>query len=135
MGILDGLLSNVLGSVLGGGGGRSLAQAALDLVQQHGGLPGIVDRFKAAGLGAQADSWVGTGANQPISAADLQRALGSGDLTGVASRFGLSSGDMGSGLAQMLPELINQLTPQGQIPENHADKLREVMEQLGNSQR
>lgn len=134
MGILDGLLSNVLGSVLGGGG-RSLAQAALDLVQQQGGLPGIVDRFKAAGMGAQADSWVGTGANQPISAADLQRALGAGDLSGLASRFGLSSGDMGSGLAQMLPELINQLTPQGRIPENHAEKLREVMEQLGNSQR
>lgn len=129
MGILDGLLGTLLGSGLSGGG-RSLAQAALDLVQQNGGLPGLVDRFKQAGLGAQADSWVGTGANQPISAADLQRVLGSGGLAGLASRLGIPSGELGSGLAQALPELINQMTPQGSIPENHADKLRELLEQM-----
>ncbi|MBI3150362.1 MAG: DUF937 domain-containing protein [Betaproteobacteria bacterium] len=130
MGLLDGLLSGVLG---GGrsGGGRSLAQAALDLLQQNGGLTGVVDRFKQAGFGAQADSWVGTGANQAISTEDLQRVLGSGQLGDLAARFGLGSGEAGSGLARMLPELINQMTPQGRIPEDHGDKLRQLLEEIG----
>ncbi len=131
MGILDGLLNSVLGNVLGGNG-RSLAQAALDLVQQHGGLPGIVERFKQAGFGGEVDSWVGTGANRPISSDDLQRALGSGGLSGLASRLGMSSGDLGAGLSQMLPELINQMTPQGKIPANHSEKLQELLQQIGN---
>ncbi len=133
--MFDGLLGNVLGSVLGNGGARQnpLAQAALQLLQQNGGIGGLVDRFRQAGYGAQADSWVSTGENQPIPPDALQQALGSGPLAGIASRLGMSSGDAAGGLAAMLPQLIDRLTPQGQVPGNQGDLVAQALALLQKS--
>ena len=144
MGLLDGILSNVAGSVLGGGqaqgaspldalvnslgagnqkGGADLLGAVMAMVQQNGGLPGVIDKLRASGLGQQADSWVGTGPNAGVSPDELTQALGNTGLGNLAAQLGTSNGQAGSILSQILPELVNQLTPNGQIPDNHSDLL------------
>ena len=129
MGLLDGLL----GGLMGGGtqqGQSPLAQMALQLIQQNGGLPGIISKFQQAGMGQHADSWVGTGANMPITGDQLSKVLGSGALGQLAGQFGMSAGGANSGLAQMLPQIIDRMTPNGQIPDNHGDMLAQALSAL-----
>ena len=129
MGMLDGLI----GLMSGGGtqqGTSPLVQMALQVIQQNGGLPGIVGKFQQAGLGQQAGSWVGTGQNMPITADQLQQALGSGQIGQIAQQLGLSHGEAGSSLAQALPQLIDKLTPSGQISTDHADMLKQALAML-----
>ena len=151
MGLLDGILSNVAGSVLSGGqahgtgpldalvnslgaghqkGGGDLLGAVMAMVQQNGGLPGVIDKLRASGLGQQADSWVGTGPNAGVSPDELTQALGNTSLGNLATQLGTSNGQAGSILSQILPELVNQLTPNGQIPDNHSDVLAKGLEML-----
>ena len=149
MGLLDNMLGNALGGVLGGGNGdahplggllaslagggsplpglhagvngQALLGAALGLLQQHGGLPALLEKLSASGLSQQVQSWVGTGANLPVSGEQLHQALGSGTIGAIASQLGLSPQQASGSLAQLLPEVINHLTPAGQVPANHAD--------------
>ncbi len=140
MGLLDGMMNSVLGSMLNSGGanvpqgqgqgGSMIMQMALQLLQQNGGVSGVIDKLRQAGYGTQADSWVGTGANQPISADALQQALGSGQLGEIAAQLGLSHGQAAGGLAAALPQVIDQLTPQGQVPDNHGDLVAEALSML-----
>ena len=119
MGILDTLLQNmVVGTQQGQG---SMLQVALQLLQQNGGLPGIISKFEHGGMADHVGSWVATGANMPISGAQLQEILGSGSIGEIAQRLGMSHGDASSGMAQVLPQLIDALTPAGQIPADHGD--------------
>jgi uncharacterized protein YidB (DUF937 family) len=128
MGLLDSLLGNVSG---GGGQGQSpLALMALQLIQQQGGLPGIMSKFQQGGLAAQASSWVGTGANLPISGSQLQQILGSGSIGQIAQQLGLSHGDASAGLAQVLPQVIDHLTPNGQVPADHGELLKQALSML-----
>lgn len=118
---------NALGAVLSGiGGGEPihggmLLSAALGLIQKNGGLDGVLERLRQNGLAAQADSWVGTGPNLAISPAELEQALGPQNMDRVAAQLGYSSAEAGSAMAEILPELVNQLTPSGQLPSRHAD--------------
>ena len=152
MGLLDGILSNVAGSVLSGGQsqqggnpldvlvsslgagsqtrGNDLLGAVMSIVQQNGGLPGIVNMLRNNGLGQQADSWVGTGANAGVSAEQMTQVFGGSGLGNLASQLGTSPGQAGSILSQILPELVNQLTPNGQIPENHSDLIEQGLSML-----
>lgn len=118
MGLLDGLAGQVLGQMAGNaqGQGGPLMQLALNLIQ-NGGLAQLLAKFQQAGLGEQAASWVGTGGNLPISAEQLQAALGGGTIADVAGKLGMSQGDAAGGLANLLPQLIDQLTPQGRVTE------------------
>lgn len=140
-----GLLEELAGAVLGGdrrqGGGAdvspdqmgALARSVLEMLERPqgragglGGLDGLAERFGQAGLGGAVDSWIGTGANQPISPEDLRRALGSDALSELARRAGLGGAGASSGggpdltalLAQILPVLIDRLTPQGRAPQS-----------------
>ncbi len=128
MGLLDGLAGQVLGSVLGGGaqgaqggqGAAQLIQIVMGMIQnQQGGLGGLLQQFQQAGLGEQAASWVGTGQNLPIDAGQLSAALGSGTLGNIASQLGMSPNDASGALASVLPQIIDQLTPNGQVTEPH----------------
>jgi uncharacterized protein YidB (DUF937 family) len=119
MGILDTLLQNVVVGTQQGQG--SMLQVALQLLQQNGGLPGIISKFEHGGMADHVGSWVATGANMPISGAQLQEILGSGSIGEIAQRLGMSHGDASSGMAQVLPQLIDALTPAGQIPADHGD--------------
>jgi uncharacterized protein YidB (DUF937 family) len=127
-----GLLDNMLGSVLGGGatGQSPLALAALQLIQQQGGLPGIISKFEHGGMADQAASWVGTGANLPVTGGQLQEILGTGAIGQIAQQLGLSHGDASAGLAQILPQIIDHLTPTGQVPADHGDLLNEALSML-----
>lgn len=130
MGLLDGLLGNALGGMFGGGGSAQqnpLVQAALQLLQQNGGLQGILDKFQQAGYGRQADSWVSTGQNLPIDADALQQTLGQGQLGRIAQQLGMAHGDVAGGLAALLPQLVDTMTPQGQVPDGHHDMVSQAL--------
>ena len=129
MGMLDGLL----GSLTGGGtqqGQNPLLQVALQMIQQNGGLPGIISKFQHGGMTEHIDSWIGTGQNMPINGNQLQEILGSGAIGEIAQKLGMSHGDASSGLAQALPQIIDKLTPQGQVPDNHNDMLAQALSML-----
>jgi uncharacterized protein YidB (DUF937 family) len=130
MGLLDGLLSGVLGGSAQQGP-SPLVATALQLIQQNGGLPGIISKLQHGGLADQVGSWVGTGTNQPITGSQLQEVLGSGSIGQIAQQLGLSHGDASSGLAQVLPKIIDHLTPNGQLPADHADLLTQALSALG----
>jgi len=140
-------LGGLIGAALGGGqsaqaGGGNLLGALLPVAlsmlqgrggQGAGGLGGLLQQFQAAGLGKQADSWVGTGANVPISAEQLMQALGRGRVAEIAGQAGVSEEQASTGLAAILPELVNQVTPQGQLPaaDGFDDVLGGLRKQLG----
>jgi uncharacterized protein YidB (DUF937 family) len=122
MGLLDGILGSVMNSV-GSGAGQTnpLMQMAMQMLTQQGengqsGLADIVSKFQQGGLGHLADSWVGTGENQAVSPDQISQVLGSGKLGEIASQLGLSQDDVAGGLSKILPDLVNQATPNGQMP-------------------
>jgi uncharacterized protein YidB (DUF937 family) len=119
MGLLDAALG-MLGNAQQGSGDAqgNLVQAALGMLSQTqngGGLQSLIAAFQNAGLGEVIASWVGTGQNLPISAEQIQQALGGGHLNQLAEASGLSHSDTAGGLAAILPGLIDQLTPNGQV--------------------
>ncbi|HUM01513.1 MAG TPA: YidB family protein [Thermoanaerobaculia bacterium] len=135
MGLLDGILGRLSGNFLGGSSpgssGKQLCQLALQVLQQNGGLTGVLEKLKASGLAQQAESWVGTGANLPISPDQISKVLGGANLGELAAKLGLPAGTANVGLAEMLPRLIDQLTPQGRVPEDHADLVSQGLAMLG----
>ena len=146
MGLLDGLVGNVIGSMLGGsqgqnpfgagnqsGAGNMLVQIALSMLQQNGGLEGVLNKFRERGLGQHADSWVSTGSNMGISGDQLKEVLGSSTINDLAARLGLPPDQAGSAMAQVLPEVINGLTPEGQVPENSDQEIASGLSTLANS--
>ena len=96
-----------------------LLQAALSLLAnngQLGGLHGLVERFQEAGLGNAIGSWIGTGQNIPITGNQMQQALGEGQLQQISEEASLSQKETADRLSDMLPDLIDKLTPGGHIP-------------------
>jgi uncharacterized protein YidB (DUF937 family) len=83
-----------------------------------GGLQSLLAQLQANGHGQAVASWIGTGANLPISPEQLQSVLGSGQIAAIAQKLGLSSTDASSALAKLLPQVVNHLTPNGQLPAN-----------------
>jgi uncharacterized protein YidB (DUF937 family) len=115
MGLLDQLLNKVLGSNAGPQQNQ-LLDMAINFVQSYpGGLPGLIQKFTSAGYGQQVNSWVGTGQNMQISAEDLSRVLGHGNVQSMEQKAGLPAQSASGGLAALLPVLIDQLTPKGQV--------------------
>ena len=101
-----------LAASLGGGGGAGGAGP-----QGLGGLGDLLAAFERNGMGEQVQSWVGTGSNLPLAPEQLQQALGGDVLDGLARQAGVSPAEAGSGLAELLPQLIDRLTPDGQLPQ------------------
>jgi uncharacterized protein YidB (DUF937 family) len=122
MGLLDSLMGAAGQAAMGalqGQGGTGQADAmgmVSDLLQQSGGLSGLLDKFQTNGLGEAAQSWVGTGANLPVSGDQVSQALGGDALAGLAAKFGGSSPELAQLVAQFLPMVIDKLTPNGQLP-------------------
>lgn len=116
MGLLDSL-TQIAGQAMSSGQGQnSLLQVVLGMVQnQQGGLGGLVQAFQNKGLGEVAASWVGKGENMPISGDQLQSVLGSDLVSGLASKFGMSSEQLSGQLSQMLPRVVDKLTPNGEV--------------------
>lgn len=134
MGLLDGLLGSVMGGMMGGGqgaqgaqGGNQMIQMALQMLQQNGGIEGLLAKFQQAGMGQQAQSWIGTGQNMPISADALSQIFGQGQLGKIAQQMGVSHEQAADGLAQALPDVVDHMTPGGEIPEEHNDLVAQAL--------
>jgi uncharacterized protein YidB (DUF937 family) len=96
-----------LGSVLGGATAGSVLS---------GGLTNIIKELQDSGHGRVAQSWVGTGPNEDIAPKELANALGNDTLNTLSKQTGMSMNDLLAGLSQHLPNLIDQLTPNGRLP-------------------
>ena len=107
MGMLDGLLGGIVGA--------GMVSVVNGIIEKHGGLQGVVSEFEKNGLGATVKSWVGTGPNQPISADELQKALGADLLQQLSAKSGLSVQELAQKLSQVLPQAVDKLTPNGTI--------------------
>ncbi len=116
MGLFDQVLGGIIGQFGSGQQKSSLLDLATSVIQNHpGGLPGLIQEFSKAGLGQQATSWVGTGQNLPISADDVTSVLGQANVQAMAQKLGLPQATASAGLAALLPAIIDQLTPKGQV--------------------
>lgn len=82
-----------------------------------GGLGGLLEAFARNGLGHVADSWVGSGQNLPVSADQLSQVLGSERIGQMANQLGVNQGDLLGQLVQLLPQVVDKVTPQGQVPQ------------------
>ena len=115
MGLLDSLENMAMSKVAGS---NPAAAGILEMIQNHpGGLNGLVQSFHQNGLGELVNSWTGTGQNQPVSAEQIQQVLGSEKVQALAQKLGVSPETAGSTLAQLLPSVIDKLTPNGSVPE------------------
>jgi uncharacterized protein YidB (DUF937 family) len=83
---------------------------------QSGGLTGLIEKISAGGLGDQVASWVSTGQNLPITAQQIQDVLGSSFVQGLAQNMGINTADVAGSLASILPQVVDKLTPDGQVP-------------------
>ena len=137
MGLLDAILGGVMGGRPGGVGetvGETNAQTqnplllmVLQLLQRNGGLEGILGKLQQAGYGQQAQSWIGTGRNLPIDPGVLSQIFGQGQLGEIAQQLGISHEQASSEVAQALPQVVDEMTPGGQIPDNHSDLVNEAL--------
>jgi uncharacterized protein YidB (DUF937 family) len=128
-----GLLDSVVGALAGGqsGGNNGLVDVVMQLINsQPGGLGGLVQSFQQGGLGEIVNSWVSTGQNLPISAEQLQSVLGGGRLQEIAAQLGVSPEQAAGSLADLLPQVVDKLTPNGRIPEGNGDLLAQGMDLL-----
>ena len=124
-----GLLDSVMGAVgqatgQGGSGGQGeLLNMVVGMLGQGGaggaggGLGGLVQQFEQGGLGHLVQSWIGTGQNLPISADQLSSVLGSDTVHNMAAKLGMDHGDMLGQLTQLLPQVVDKITPNGQLPQ------------------
>ena len=117
-----GILDNVIDALGGGNGGDNAMGAVVGqlLGQDSGGLAGLVQKFEQAGMGDMIKGWISTGPNPAINAQQLQAALGSDTVQQLAQRAGIDANALLGGLSQHLPQLIDQLTPDGVQPDGNA---------------
>jgi uncharacterized protein YidB (DUF937 family) len=106
---LGDLLKGGLGGLLAGGGAASIL---------GGGLNELIKQFQQRGLGDAADSWVGTGPNKAVTPNDLANALGADQINAMMRQSGLSRDELLEGLSRHLPQIVDELTPGGQVPRN-----------------
>lgn len=109
-------LFNQLGSLLDNGGDSNWLSSANTLLEQNGGVGGLVEKFQNGGLGEIVNSWVGTGSNLGITPEQIESVLGQSQLGDIAARLGLDSGQLSQQLAEHLPILVDRLTPNGELP-------------------
>jgi uncharacterized protein YidB (DUF937 family) len=113
-----GLLDDAVGALGGkGGSGNQMMGALGGLVEQAGGVQGILSKLEASGLGDKVDSWIGTGANKSISADEVKQALGEDQVKQAAAKAGVSEDQAAGGIAEALPELIDRVSPDGKLPD------------------
>jgi uncharacterized protein YidB (DUF937 family) len=145
MGLLDSLIGGALQGGLGGalGGSASsttggstqaaLLNAILGMLANgsaQGGLGGLVSKFQQSGLDDVIASWISSGQNQPISAEQLRGALGDDTLGRLAQQAGMPRNDVLGPLAELLPQVVDRLTPQGQMPQGGLGNLADLLGML-----
>ncbi len=128
MGLFDSIAGEVLGKMMGEKG--QIAQVAMDMFNQNGGLEGILEKFKQGGLAEQAASWVGKGENLPISAEQINSVLGNSSIAEMAAKFGITPEVLSAQIAEHLPTVVDKMTPNGQVEANSGNLLSTVLSML-----
>ena len=126
---MSGMLGQILGGLLGGNQQGAQPTAIAGIIQQvmaqggggSNGITALVSRFEAVGLGQAAQSWVGTGQNQPVSADQLTKVFSADEIQGWAQQAGTSPDNILQILAEALPKAVDHVTPGGQMPTQTAD--------------
>jgi uncharacterized protein YidB (DUF937 family) len=117
-------------SVLGGGDKKDdMMSSVMGLLGGTGGLNGLISQFTSKGLGDVVGSWVSTGKNLPVSQDQIQSVLGSDQIKNIASKLGISTNEVTSQLSNLLPDVVDKLTPDGKVPQG--DMISKGMEMLG----
>ena len=128
MGIFDGLVGSVLGKVMGDKAG--MAQIAMEMFNSNGGVGGLMEKFKAGGLGDAAASWIGTGENIAVSPDQISNVLGEGAIADMAAKFGLTPEVLSAQIAEHLPTVVDKLTPNGAVEGESGGLLSSVLGML-----
>jgi uncharacterized protein YidB (DUF937 family) len=108
--MFDGLIGGIVGA--------GMVSVVNGILEKHGGLQGVVSEFEKNGLGPTVSSWVGTGPNQSISPDQVHNVVGPELLQELAAKSGLSVQELTQKLAQVLPQTVDKLTPNGVIPKS-----------------
>jgi uncharacterized protein YidB (DUF937 family) len=119
MSSLEDILGSLAGGKAGGGGAGSMVTALAPVLAgllAGGGLQKILSGMQGQGLSAQADSWVGTGPNQPVDGKQVEQVLGSDQVKEVAQKLGVSEAEAADTLAEALPQVVDKVSPHGQLP-------------------
>ena len=121
-------LGDLLGGILGGSarggsglGGNPMLRMLLPLVASmlmNGGLQKILGQLQQSGKGAKGQSWVSTGPNEPADADDIRAALSEQELAQIAQQLGVSEDEAAEAVAQVLPDVVDQATPEGELPDD-----------------
>src|SRR5215207_9426694 len=121
MGGLDDPLKGAGGGSGGGLGGNPMLRMLLPLVASmlmNGGLQKILGRLQQSGKGGKGQSWVSTGPNDPADADDIRAALSEQELAQIAQQLGVSEDEAAEAVAQVLPDVVDQATPDGELPDD-----------------
>jgi uncharacterized protein YidB (DUF937 family) len=124
MGLLDTLVTSAVSSALGGNANNltgNLVQGVVGMLTSGsgGGLSGLVDKLNQSGLGDVAASWVGKGDNKPVTPQQITDALGADKVAELAEQAGIPADKGAEVLSQVLPSVVNEMTPDGVVPEEH----------------
>ncbi len=95
-------LTDILGQIFGGGGAQK--------------LPDVVKQFEEKGMREQVESWIGTGANKPVDRRQIEDVFGQRELDRMAQQKNIDRNRLAEVLAKYIPQIINELTPSGQMP-------------------
>ena len=139
-----GLLDSVIGAVAGGMGGQdrggaqgALLNAVIAMLANGqgrggagGGLGDLIGRFTRGGMGDVIGSWIGPGQNAPISGDQLSNVLGTDTISDLAAQLGVSNDEAAGQLSQVLPEVVDRLTPQGHVPADGLGGMDDLLAQL-----
>jgi uncharacterized protein YidB (DUF937 family) len=121
-GIGPAVLMQVIAAMLANRSGASAAPGA-----GGGGLGDLLEQFRGAGFGEQAESWVRPGPNMPISPGDLGSVLGDDVVGGLARHTGLPQGDLLDQLSRMLPQAVDRVTPEGRVPDGGLGDIGDIL--------
>ncbi|WP_116137743.1 YidB family protein [Trinickia diaoshuihuensis] len=131
MGLFD-VVGSLLGGQNAGGQQQNVLAAVTEFVNnQPGGLQGLIQQFESQGAGGLIRSWIGTGANQAVSPGTLQSVVGSGALSELAGKLGVSPEQASGLLAQILPHVVDHATPGGEVPQTGQIDTGNVLESIG----
>jgi uncharacterized protein YidB (DUF937 family) len=128
MGLFDSLAGSMMGKL--GGEKGAIAQVAMDLFNQNGGLPGVLEKFKAAGFSDEVASWVGKGSNLPISATQVVQVLGSSTIQSAANKLGINADEISAKIAEYLPQVVDRMTPNGEVNKDSGNLMATLLGML-----
>jgi uncharacterized protein YidB (DUF937 family) len=129
MGLFDSIAGSVMQKMLGAEQG-STAQIALSLFQQQGGVDGVIKLFNQQGLSHLIESWISTGANLPISSEQVHQVLGAENIQAISQKMDIAPEDILNKLSQHLPRVVDQLSPDGKLPNSTAELMSRAVSLL-----